>query len=69
MNPKNLALSEKDLSPLKKISVRDEMNCLKLFDEKIVDGTDSRQYRQVHIDTVDGLTFAVFRNADWQTKD
>ena len=41
------------------------------FDETIVEGTDmdARQFRQVHVDTVDGLTFAIFRNADLQVED
>jgi len=33
------------------------------------DGTDSKQYRQVHVDTVDGITFAVFRNSMLQPCD
>jgi len=39
------------------------------FDEKVVNGTDARQYRQVHVDTIDDITFAVFRNADLSARD
>ena len=39
------------------------------FDEKVVDGTVARQYRQVHVDTIDGITFAVFRNSALQPRD
>ena len=40
-----------------------------VFDEMAAGGTDVRQYRKVHIDTIDGITFAVFRNADLSAKD
>ena len=33
------------------------------------DGTVLKQYRQVHVDTIDGITFAVFRNSSLSAQD
>ena len=38
-------------------------------DETVMDGTGARQYRQVYIDTIDGITFAVFRNTSLSARD
>ena len=37
-----------------------------IFGENKQDGINSKPYRQVHVDTVDGVTFAVFRDAALQ---
>jgi len=39
------------------------------FGENQQDGTGSKQYRRVHADTIDGITFAIFRNSALQLRD
>ena len=39
------------------------------FGEKVQEGVDAKAYRQVHVDTIDGITFAVFKNPDLPVRD